>query len=140
MTEAEWLACEDPERLYHSLVTRLSDRKCLLFAVACCSLPSLIGTSADDLQGRLAEALGAAAGFADGLCEVTEVRRLWGAAPGGLSLPEQPRKWAYAWTDQNEATIESPAPSSLVHLLRDVFGNPFRSVTADPAWLTSDVV
>jgi hypothetical protein len=28
----------------------------------------------------------------------------------------------------------------LVALLRDIFGNPFRPVEADPAWLTSDVV
>ena len=27
-----------------------------------------------------------------------------------------------------------------MHLLRDIFGNPFRPVAVDPAWLTSDVV
>ena len=27
-----------------------------------------------------------------------------------------------------------------IDVIRDIFGNPFRPVTADPAWLTSDVV
>jgi hypothetical protein len=30
--------------------------------------------------------------------------------------------------------------SSQSKLLRDIFGNPFRPVTADPSWLTSAVV
>jgi hypothetical protein len=29
--------------------------------------------------------------------------------------------------------------ASLAHLLRDIIGNPFRPVTADPTWLTSTV-
>jgi hypothetical protein len=30
--------------------------------------------------------------------------------------------------------------SALSHLFRDIFGNPFRPVSLDPAWLTSTVV
>jgi hypothetical protein len=37
------------------------------------------------------------------------------------------------------AAYEAEAASQAV-LLRDIFGNPFRPVTADPAWLTSTVV
>src|SRR5215475_3488791 len=36
MTEAEWLACDDPERILALLRGRDSERKLLLFAVACC--------------------------------------------------------------------------------------------------------
>ncbi|MBN9118666.1 MAG: hypothetical protein J0I06_05840 [Planctomycetes bacterium] len=38
----------------------------------------------------------------------------------------------------NSPTVEARAVQ--VALVRDVFGNPFRPVTADPAWLTPDVV
>jgi hypothetical protein len=36
MTEVEWLACEDPRTLFQFLRNAVSDRKCRLFAHACC--------------------------------------------------------------------------------------------------------
>jgi len=36
MTEVEWVACEDPERMLRFLVKKISGRKFRLFQVACC--------------------------------------------------------------------------------------------------------
>lgn len=47
----------------------------------------------------------------------------------------QPLSW-----DDNCDEIEAPHAVAQCELLQDIFGNPFRPVTSDPAWLTSTVV
>jgi hypothetical protein len=46
----------------------------------------------------------------------------------------------WAKTDQSGELPEGSEHQPQVELLRDVFGNPFRTVTLDPVWLTSTVV
>jgi hypothetical protein len=60
MTEAEWLACHDPNRMLEFLRGKVSDRKLRLFAVACCMtvwdlLPDEITREAVRLALRAAE-------------------------------------------------------------------------------------
>jgi hypothetical protein len=63
MTEAEWLACEDPERLLEVVDGKPSGRKRRLVAAGCCRLvapllPEGLGRAAPDLAEALADGLG----------------------------------------------------------------------------------
>jgi hypothetical protein len=46
----------------------------------------------------------------------------------------------YVVVDDSDRRKWSSPLQTMCHLIRDIFGNPFRPVTADPAWLTSTVV
>ncbi|OAI54111.1 hypothetical protein AYO44_15430 [Planctomycetaceae bacterium SCGC AG-212-F19] len=77
MTEAEWLACEDPQKMLTFLRGKGSERKLRLLAMG-----SFL------------------------LADVTYVAEL----------------------------------ASRANLLREIFGNPFRPMTVDPAWRTATVI
>jgi hypothetical protein len=62
MTEVEWLACNDPERMLEFLKGKASDRKLRYFLVACAR--RVLPASPDD---DMIEALAVAERFADGL-------------------------------------------------------------------------
>jgi hypothetical protein len=62
MTEADWLACTEPQRMLAFLRGKVSDRKLRLFAVACCrQVCDLI------MDERSFQAIDAAEHYADGL-------------------------------------------------------------------------
>jgi hypothetical protein len=71
MTEAEWLACDDPVApMLNFLRGKASDRKLRLFAVACCQR---VRTSLPD--ERCGKTIDTAERFADGLATADELRR-----------------------------------------------------------------
>jgi hypothetical protein len=81
--------------------------------------------------------------FMDGLCTVSEVRRYW-LHPGEesqCSWPERPSEWALDFAEcsmnlDEEIREGFPMPDELLPILRDIFGNPFRPITINPAWLS----
>jgi hypothetical protein len=190
MTEAEWLACEDPGTMLNGL-TRLtrersslvSHRKLLLFGVAC--YRKQIGEYAEVLACSVADAANA---FADGRENYTPIHRLWqetekgvrksrkdfslggdgweelaysfvgkllSIATPGITREQRARRAAQAiyrlitemrkssargQTGNRRKQAERMAERSLANGLREVFGNPFRPATFEPAWRTSDVM
>jgi hypothetical protein len=171
MTEAEWLACTDPEAMLLFLRGRVSDRKLRLFACACCRR---IRELLPDEQSR--SALDTAERFADGLASPEKLRAARDAAYRSyVEFPDHDeagefRGWESAsaavagacWTgtesremglfdtvnnayglgclstgrrDGVEIELQRQCRS-----LRDIFGNPFRPVSLDPAWLTPQVL
>jgi hypothetical protein len=155
MTEAEWLACPDPDELLGFLFGRVSNRKLWLFGVACCRrLWHLL----EDHRSR--EAVEVVERFAEGQASVTEwlaaykeASKAAACSQGGPALAAYdlvtPANAFEAVTVASrraagvtaDATGSEPAAAvenaAQVLLLHDIFGSPlFRPLTIHPGWLT----
>ena len=156
MTEAEWLACNHPEQMLGWLTGQVpppTERKLRLFLVGCArQVWDMIP------PGNQREAVLTAERYADGNAtpeELSSTRRryyelsgsgqlhgregfliycLAYAGAGSSRLVARPLHSTH-WVGISEMTSKH-----LPGLIRCVFGNPFRTVAADPSWLTSDVI
>jgi hypothetical protein len=169
MTEAEWMAAIEPTPMltFLDLSGLGSNRKCRLFAAACCR-----GCWPDLLDERSREAVETAERFADGLATQSEMRAAYNAAYVAVDdcrshspITEDRAIAAFLTAARNinesaelvpitEDALEVAShvwsyaadrekPESEIQqslLLRDIFGNPFRPVALDPAWRTSAVL
>jgi hypothetical protein len=162
VTEMEWLACADPGPMLEFLRGSASDRKLRLFACACCR--AVWDSLAPQRSRRAVET---AEEYADGLAtehDLHRVRSMAGAAAADyqarllrsrlvnrdLPTREEGRLFfaaeaAHAHTPfligrlrwlRWDAELNTLSP----RLLRDLFGNPLRPATLDPAWRTPDVL
>ncbi len=159
MTEAEWLACTDADWLLDYLSRRQPGpdaRKLRLFACACCRrlwhlLPDprsravvvIAEAFADGRVGRrkLAEAWrearpATAPGHALQALQALQVAAYSGRIPLAFRVREGARSCAEAVVEATRNVgawgPERAAQAALVH---DIFGNLFRTPSADPAWL-----
>jgi hypothetical protein len=148
VTEQEWLACIDPQPMLNFLGGKASDRKLRLFAVACSRRVWPLIDSLGRTAVEVAEA------FADGLAGPEDLRaaRLACQGAGGHAA------WYAAATNPmiaarnaarsaqagmaNDALHGSLADELLAQacLVREIFGDQFREISVDPAWLTPGVV
>ncbi len=158
MTEEEWLVCADPKPMLKVVKEGVSERKLRLFAVACCrNVGHLIEGECDrnaiEVAERVADGLasnkerrtalhasgsGAVASatlYADVGIMVGFVRQRIAEEVARSSGTHAVGQASYVW----DATYALPDPAQSI-LLRDIFGNQFRSITADPAWLTDTAV
>jgi hypothetical protein len=175
MTEAEWLACDDPRPMLallgsrETFLTRAGRRKMRLYACACCRgiwhlltderSRHAVVVAEDHADGAatleqlwLADlAAGKAADAAAGPSRSVEyhgrmaacaaatrcITRKWGAVLAAKEAALARQKAAGrgrqdAWT---ASQVQPEERRWLASLLRDLFGNPFREVKPDPAWL-----
>jgi hypothetical protein len=156
--EEEWLTCDDPHAMFDR-VEAGSSRKLHLFACACCRR---IWRGIRDERGRAA--VEGAEQFADDHISRTAFAKLSASAEEAygeafnsthtssemiglyaahITAVENIEGWHLS--DVLRATAEaagygSDESSAQADLLRDIFGNPFRPVVLDPAWLSSDVL
>ena len=151
MTESEWLACVDPQRMLTYLHGIVSDRKLRLFGCAFCR--SVWNWISEDCFRNAVEV---AERFADGQAttrELTEAKRESGAAferSGLQGVTGKPQKAkGCAWSTTRSAGSAAMYPlwvfttpdekERQLSLLRDIFGNPFRPSVLSSAWITPQV-
>jgi hypothetical protein len=168
-TDAEWLACNDPERMLEFLQEKASDRKMRLFGVACCrriwhllidtrSKNAVLVVERDADQSRPEEVADAfhESENAFRACEYTTDRHA-DAAGAARRLAEPCEDMlekairvslgaanaaGYREDSSYSATREDVEAEChhQCHLLRCIFGNSFRPVALDRSWLTPGVV
>ncbi len=149
MDKDEWLACGDPEQMLTDFwrISRISQRKCRLCSVALCRRLKPQFLAAESVQ----RALECAELFADGAATAPEREAAWQAAlRSDAPSPILYAVAAYQTIGDVDHVRAHIADGSLFGypdeeaaqcaLFRCVFGNPFPSMTSDPAWLTSDVL
>jgi hypothetical protein len=152
MTEQEWFGSATPDPLIKFVGGRASYRKLRLFAVACCQqvrelVPLEFGPEDIETVER----------YCDGLASDRDLREVYAwnrhlmisnaaspqaaeaaffAASCALSLHTRSK----TPEDDNGGTGAANSEAFVqIHLLRDIFGNPFRPVALDPSWLTPNV-
>jgi hypothetical protein len=162
MTEAEWLACDDPKPLLAHLGERAGERKLRCFAFACGRRECYIWddrpqkADLDALCRRIIDAAERQDDAQESAEEVETLRRqLWRheGAPIGLSwdITAAVRGDVSWWVLRHQDTARSASEQASqdarklwsdyearvfqADLIRELFGNPFRSVSVSPRWL-----
>ncbi len=154
-TEAEWLASDNWEALVDGRGAQFTQRKLRLFVCACCRAAwHLLEHPGSRAAVEIAEQ------FADGAVTDTERRaairgasktidsagpvgsKAYHAACAADDLINGPNLGLFDGSYLLATALQCDPPEPLPHaaLLREIFGNPFRPVTFDPIWRTSDVM
>jgi len=146
MTEAEWLACEDPEQMSSFLQGNemATDRKWYLFACTCLYDYGAILPNRRDRREMMVW-INATERYVDGLM----TRAKWEAAGARFGHAHEGYPHGHAmWAAFTAATAvhgnNSTGSRDQYHreadMVRDIFGNPFRPASLAPAWRTDTVV
>ena len=161
MTEAEWLACDDPMPMVRLLWHKVSNRQRRLFVVACAHcIWDRIPT------GDMREAVATAERYADSSATPEEFYEA-GTAMYGYTFRTatlEKREWGFGAPDKrsvhrhcllatfgdrglaNLETLNAWNDSRILtgrfqpFLLREILGNPFRPVPFSPSWRTDTVL
>jgi hypothetical protein len=153
MTETEWFHSDSPRTMLKWLRGRGSERKLRLFAVACfrrvLHLPMADSARAAlEVAERFADRQASKRALAesarrsyfatrpsahgsavDAAVDAARLIAYWKAYPNGKGAADEEDPWG-AWKELDKEEVAAQC-----ELLREVFGNPFRPVAFEPAWL-----
>jgi hypothetical protein len=153
MTEAEWLACNDPNVLWAHCDPRATERKKALLRVACCRSAAAVTNQTEQYEWEVS----VLEAYADGLLDYDVVHRVftrlsWSAReaqrpdpisgdPPALFMEEVMIAATAAGGRATESTLAfaqgaleavgrgvADARQPFVVLVRDIFGNPFQPI------------
>jgi hypothetical protein len=157
MTGAEWLACTEPVSMLKASRSRFKHRKLRLFAVACCRsiwkmLPDQRSRCAIEVAEKFADerATGdqlriagadAEAAHNDAFKTYGKVQSCieWAAVYVAAPMAFRAAKnvsWMSSKPRMNGEVLVRVEYLAQAGFVRDIFGNPFRPVSINPAWLT----
>jgi hypothetical protein len=151
MTEEEWLLCTDLVPMLDWLGRKVSDRKMRLCACAR-NAPFTVNPS---YNANVRRAVEVAEQYADGLVSESARARaheLAARVVEQLVMDQDFERAAIAAQARDccrprgsgnliwQSGLQDAFDAVTCGIIRDIFGNPFRPVTGDPAWLTSTVV
>ena len=154
MTEAEWLASDEPTELYFHVCRRLSERKIRLAAVACsraswhrvtdwrCRRVVEVAEAFADGDATAAELVAAGnqilaerdIGMAGVVHQLVKLYTVWAMHE---SINAIRRLTSHDQATRGYALTRLPREAAA---FRCLFGNPFRPVALDSAWRTSTVL
>jgi hypothetical protein len=164
MTEQEWLACEDSQAMLESILPPISDRKLRLLAVGCVhqlwnrldQQDRVIVTGVEQFADGMVS-LDTPSSLYDSRQSLDPPDEDFAAffawqAVDSLEVRPGPDDALFAAIDvlfhaEESLVAGNESPSKLrtlakkgqCRLVRCIFGNPFRPVTLNPAWQTSNV-
>ena len=145
MTEAEWLACEDPGRMLEFVRGKASDRKLRLFAAAYCRIiwdhyKMQWSRTAVEVAERHADRLATETELLSATQPADDARVYGGyaaeAAYFTASLNVEAVQYAASREFAPSPRLRAARNTHHAVLFRDLFGNPFRPKGVHPAWLS----
>jgi hypothetical protein len=145
MTEEEWLASEDAANMLRFVVSAASDRQLRLFACAVCRKIGFRLSEAGERAVEVAEAFADGQGDEWDLTVADEVFETQLQSGHSLQMGYQRLAGICLLADiANRHGLTFLADRSTHFtgsaLLRDIFGNPFRSIPLVPEWRTDTAV
>lgn len=153
-TEAHWLASGNPEPMIRFLGERGSPRRWQLFACHCCwRIVPLLGDERSLRAVVVAERQAEGRATAEEVAEAREAAQaaeveVWATSRLNEKLGRAATAARRCLTTPRRVCIPAALATGRgrdrewleqAHLLRDLFGNPFRPVAFDPAWRTPTV-